>query len=390
MKYNFDKAITRENTACVKYDLRKMFFGTEAVQPLWVADMDFETPEFIREAVIKRASHPVYGYTFRTESFSQSIISWMKRRHKWDVHKDWISFSPGVVPALNMAVLAFTKPGEKVIVQPPVYFPFFTAVKNHGRELVYNQLIEKDGHYEMDFDDLEKRADEKTRLLFLCHPHNPVGRLWSRQELERLVEICARKNILIISDEIHADLMLNGNVHIPLATISQTAAEISLTCIAPSKTFNLAGLATSALIIPNEAHKKTYEKTLDDIHVGMGNLFGIISMEAAYNSGEEWLDQLLDYLNQNLSFLNEFVNDRIPKVKVITAEATYLIWLDFRELGMKNKELKEFMIQKAGLGLNDGPSFGPGGDGFQRINIALPRNRLLEALEKLERAVNEL
>jgi cystathionine beta-lyase len=296
MIYNFDKIIQRENTACVKYDLRKAFFGNDTILPLWVADMDFETPDFIREAVIKRASHPVYGYTFRTESFSQSIVDWMRKRHHWEIKKEWVSFSPGVVPALNMAVLAFTKPGDKVIVQPPVYFPFFTAVKNHGRELVYNQLIEKDGRYEMDFDDLEKKADEKTRLLLLCHPHNPVGRLWGKKELETLVDICARKNILIISDEIHSDLMLNGNVHIPLATLSQKAADISLTCIAPSKTFNLAGLSTSALIIPNENLKKEYEKILDHLHVGMGNIFGITSLEAAYNHGEEWLDQLLQYL----------------------------------------------------------------------------------------------
>jgi cystathionine beta-lyase len=352
--------------------------------------MDFETPEFIREAIMKRASHPVYGYTFRTGSFAGSIINWMEKRHHWKIEKEWVCFSPGVVPALNMAVLAFTKPGEKVVVQPPVYFPFFTAVKNHGRELIYNQLTEKNGRYSIDFDDLERKTGENTRLLLLCHPHNPVGRLWSAEELEKLVEICARKNIIIISDEIHSDLMLNGNIHVPLATLSDKAAEISLTCIAPSKTFNLAGLSTSALIIPNENHRKVYEKILDNLHVGMGNLFGIVSLEAAYNEGEEWLEQLLEYLSRNLSLLEEFFLTRIPKIKVIKAEATYLIWLDFRELGLKNKELKEFVIKNAGLGLNDGPSFGPGGDGFQRINIALPRELLLIALEKLERAVNNL
>jgi cystathionine beta-lyase len=390
MTYNFDKIIRRENTACVKYDLRKGYFGREDVLPLWVADMDFETPDFIREAVQKRAAHPIYGYTFRTDSFSQSIINWMKKRHGWDVQKEWVSFSPGVVPALNMAVLAFSEPGEKVIVQAPVYFPFFTAVKNHGRELVYNQLIEKNGRYEMDFDDLEKKADDKTRILLLCHPHNPVGRLWSRDELETLTDICVRKNILIVSDEIHSDLMLNGNKHIPLASLSQKAADISLTCIAPSKTFNLAGLSTSALIIPNETHKKTYEKMLDALHIGMGNLFGTISLEAAYNEGEEWLEELLGYLDKNLLLLNEFFRTRIPGVKVIQPEATYLVWLDFRCLGLNNKELKEFIIQKAGIGLNDGPSFGPGGEGFQRINIALPRVILQEALERLEKALKSL
>ena len=388
MTYNFDKLIPRENTACVKYDMRKQYFGTDDVLPLWVADMDFETPDFIREAVLKRASHPVYGYTFRTDSFSESIIYWMKKRHNWEIDKNQVSFSPGVVPALNMAVLAFTKPGDKVIVQPPVYFPFFTAVKNHGRELVYNQLMEKEGRYEMDFEDLEKKIDDKTRLLLLCHPHNPVGRLWTVKELEILVDICARKNIIIVSDEIHSDLMLSGNIHVPLASLSRKAADISLTCIAPSKTFNLAGLSTSALIIPNESHKKTYDKMLDDLHIGMGNLFGITSLEAAYNGGEEWLGQLLQYLDSNLALLNDFFTKRIPSVKVIPPEATYMVWLDFRTLGLNNRELKEFIIQKARIGLNDGPSFGPGGDGYQRINIALPRQVLAEALARLEKAIN--
>lgn len=390
MKYNFDTIIPRENTDCVKYDLRKVFFGKENVQPLWVADMDFETPDFIRQAVAKRAEHPVYGYTFRSDSFSNSIINWMKIRHNWEVKKEWVSFSPGVVPALNMAVLAFTKPGEKVIVQPPVYFPFFSAVKNHGRELVYNQLIENDGKYEIDFEGLESQIDEKTKLLLFCHPHNPVGRLWSQTELERLVEICSRKNVIIISDEIHSDLMLNGNVHVPLASISEKAAEICITCIAPSKTFNLAGLGTSALIISNPELKKSYEKILEDLHVGMGNLFGIVSTIAAYNNGEEWLNQLLEYLNENYSVLTKFFAEHIPRIKVIPAEATYLIWLDCRGLGLKGKDLRNFVIEKAGIGLNDGPSFGPGGDGFQRINIALPKSELIKALERLELAVKVL
>jgi cysteine-S-conjugate beta-lyase len=242
----------------------------------------------------------------------------------------------------------------------------------------------------MDFEDLERKIDDRTRLLLLCHPHNPVGRLWSKQELGTLVEICARKNVIIISDEIHSDLMLNGNIHIPLATISKKAAEISLTCIAPSKTFNLAGLATSALIIPNETHKKTFDKILEDIHVGMGNLFGITSLEAAYNGGEEWLAQLLNYLDGNLLLLNSFISSRIPGVRVIQPGATYLVWLDFREFGLNNKELKEFIIHKAGIGLNDGPTFGPGGDGFQRINNALPRKVLIAAMEKLEKAVKAI
>jgi len=390
MTWNFDETVGREGTDCIKYDLREQTFGRKDVIPMWVADMDFKTPEFIVKKLHDRLRHEIFGYSFRPPEYFDSIISWMKKRHNWEIEKDWICFCPGIVPELNLCTLTYTRPGDSIIVQPPVYFPFFTAVKNHGRELVYNQLLEKNGHYEMDFDDLERRMDERTRLLLLCHPHNPVGRLWTKQELETLVEICARKNVMIVSDEIHSDLMLHGNIHIPLASLSEKAAEISLTCIAPSKTFNLAGLSTSALIIPNEGYRKTYEKMLDNLHVGMGNLFGIITLEAAYNEGEDWLRQLLAYLDENYKLLTDFFASRIPMVKVIPADATYLIWLDFRKLGLKNKELKEFIIDKAGLGLNDGPSFGPGGDGFQRINIALPRKSLLDALEKLEKAVNSM
>jgi cystathionine beta-lyase len=286
-----------------------------------------------------------------------------------------------------MAVLAFTKPGEKVIVQPPVYFPFFTAVKNHQRELVYNPLIEKEGKYYMDFVDLEKKIDKKTRLLFLCHPHNPVGRLWSPGELKTLAEICIRKNVLIVADEIHSDLILNGNVHVPFASLSDETAKISLTTISPSKTFNLACLSTDALIIPDPEIKKLYEKILDDLHIGMGNIFGNISLEAAYNHGDQWLSELLDYLNTNLRILNEFLSLKIPGIRVIQPEATYLVWLDFRGLGMNHKKLKDLIIHKAKLGLGDGMLFGPGGRGFQRINIALPSSGLLLALERLEKAL---
>lgn len=388
--YNFDKIIQRENTSCFKYDMRKVFFGDENIMPLWVADMDFETPDFIRQAVIRRANHPIYGYTFRSPSFASSITEWMRKRHGWEVQADSVSFSPGVVPALNMLVLAFTRPGDRIIVQPPVYFPFFSAVKSHRRRLVYNQLLEKNGRYEMDFEGLEKLIDPRTKMLILCHPHNPVGRLWDQEELKKLVDLCNRHQILIVSDEIHSDLVLGGKKFIPLATLSPEAATGSITCIAPSKTFNLAGLSTSALIIPDPEKRKIYEKKLEELHVGMGNLFGLVSLEAAYREGEEWLEQLLGYLDGNLNFLSAFLENRIPEIKLIRPEATYMAWLDFRALGMNDKELKEFVIKKAGLGLNDGPSFGPGGKGFQRINFALPSARLEEALRKLEKAVNDL
>jgi cysteine-S-conjugate beta-lyase len=285
MNYNFDEIIQRENTDCVKYDLRKKFFGDENVIPLWVADMDFASPDFIKQAIIERAAHGIYGYTFPSENLYSSIANWLLRRHSWNIDKNWILFTPGIVPALNLAIIAFTQPGEKVIVQPPVYFPFFSAVKNNNRNLVYNQLQEINGRYEMDFRDLEKKIDKKTKLLLLCHPHNPIGRVWEMDELNHLIEICADNNITIVSDEIHSDLMLYGKKHTPLASVSETAAKISVTCMAPSKTFNLAGLASSALIIPDPDLKRTFEKTADQVHIGMGNIFGMTAMQAAYEKG---------------------------------------------------------------------------------------------------------
>ena len=390
MKYNFDEIIQRENTNCVKYDLRKTYFGDENVLPLWVADMDFACADFIQEAIIERAKHPIYGYSILPDTLYSAIIGWVQRRHEWKIDKSWISFTPGIVPALNIAILAFTQPGDKVIVQPPVYFPFFSAVRNNKRELVYNQLKEQDGIFEMDFDDLEKKIDNKTKLLLLCHPQNPGGRVWEKNVLDKLVEICAKNNIIIISDEIHSDLMLSGRIHLPLASISEAAAKISVTCIAPSKTFNLAGMASSVLIIPDSQLKKTIDKKIEQLHIGSGNLFGNIAMQIAYQKGDDWLDQLLKYLEINLDLIRKFFTERIPKVRLMVPEATYMVWLDFREFHLSDRELKNFIIRNAGLGLNDGPVFGPGGRGFQRLNFALPKAKLLIALEQLEKAVNTL
>lgn len=386
MKYNFDQVISRKNSNSVKFDMCEQIFGKADVLPLWVADMDFATPEFIRKAVIKRAEHEVYGYTFRSDGFSDSIINWMKKRHEWEIEKDWISFSPGIVPALNFAVKAYSKPGDSIIIQPPVYFPFFTAVEDHNRKILHNKLVEKDGRFYIDFEDFEKKAMDASMFLF-CHPHNPAGRVWEKEELTRLVNICRKNKVMIISDEIHSDLMLNGHKHIPLLSI-EGAKEISISLFAPSKTFNLAGLSTSFTVCSNAGIRKMFEKQINQLHLGMGNIFGAVALEAAYTKGEDWLEALLVYLNENQKFLQKFIQTKISAVKVIKAEATYLIWLDFRKLKMDDKELKEFIINKAGIGFNDGPMFGPGGSGFQRINIALPRKKLEEALLKLEEAIN--
>jgi cysteine-S-conjugate beta-lyase len=390
MKYNFDEIIPRENTNSVKYDYRKGYFGTEDVIPLWVADMDFRTPDFIINTIKNRANHEIFGYSLKPDSFYDSVIHWVKKRHNWNIKKDWISFSPGVVPALAMCVLTFSNPGDKVILQSPVYHPFFSTIKNNGRQILNNPLKFENGYYTMDFEDLEKKIDSQARMLLLSSPHNPVGRVWNKKELEQLGNICVKHNLIIIADEIHSDLILKKYSHTPLASITEEIAKLTITAIAPSKTFNVAGLSSSALIIPNKDLIIKFNRTLDNLHVGMGNIFGIAGMEAAYTNGEEWLEQLLDYLQDNYNFVKEFIHQRIPKIKVIPLEGTYLLWLDFRECGIEQLKVREFLISKAKVGFNDGASFGYGGSGFQRMNIASPRKILEEALLRIESAFKEI
>ncbi|MCD4834080.1 MAG: PatB family C-S lyase [Bacteroidales bacterium] len=389
MKYNFDEIINRENTASVKYDLRKDIFEKEDVIPMWVADMDFKTPDFIIKAINDRASHEVFGYSFRPESYFLSIVNWLKRRHNWEISKDWISFSPGIVPAVNMAILAFTEPNDKIIIQPPVYFPFFSAIKNNNRTIIENPLKLKNGRYCFDFNDLEKKLTD-AKILILSNPHNPGGSVWTKDELKRLGEMCLENNVLIMSDEIHADLVFKDFKFTPLASISKNIADSTVTFVAPSKTFNMAALSTSSVIASNKELKEKYDKVLDAIHVGLGNVFGTVASEAAYSYGDEWLDQLMDYLSVNLDFTQEFLNEKIPQIKMIRPEGTYLVWLNCSELNLKEKDLKEFMIKDAGLGFNDGQMFGTGGEGYMRMNIACPKQTLLDALISLEKAVSKL
>lgn len=390
MEYNFDEIIPRENTGSFKYDARKELFGNENAIPLWVADMDFRTPHFIVDAIKQRLDHEIFGYTKRPGSFNDSLVRWVKKRHGWDIKPDWVGFSPGVVPACSMSVLAFTNPGDKIIVQPPVYFPFFSVVRDNGRELVYNQLLLKEGRYFMDFDDLERKASEGAKMIIISHPHNPGGSVWRKEELLELGAIAQKYDMLILSDEIHSDLILEPHRHVPLASLSTEIAYRTITAMAPSKTFNLAGFATSALIISNEKLKKKYEKVLSTIHVGMGNIFGNIAFETAYTQGEEWLGQLLAYLQRNVQFATDFICNQIPAIKVIKPEATYMVWLDCRKLGMDAKELNRFLIHDAGLALSDGAMFGPGGEGFTRMNVACPMAVLEKALQQLKMAVDSL
>lgn len=388
--YDFDEIIPRQGTDCVKYDLREAFFGDANVLPMWVADMDFRTPDFVVDAVKRRATHEIYGYSIRGAGWHNALISWLERRHAWTVQKDWIVFSPGVVPALNMAVLAYTQPGDSVIVQPPVYFPFFTAVENHGRKLVYNPLKLENGRLCMDFDDLAEKAKLGAKMLFLCNPHNPGGSTWTVDELTKLFNICREHNILILSDEIHSDLVLRGSKHNVLAKVAPETADFVITAIAPSKTFNLAGMASSALIIPNAELRRSFSDTIENLHISSGTLFGNVTSQAAYTQGDQWLGELLEYLRRNLDMAEAYFNKFIPKITMVRPEATYMVWLDCRELGLSDDDLRDFFIKKARLGLNEGRTFGPGGSGFMRMNIACPLSTLKDALEKLKNAVDGL
>jgi cysteine-S-conjugate beta-lyase len=390
MRWNFDEPVEREGTNCVKYDLRLETFGKKDIIPMWVADMDFKTPEFIIDKLRSRLQHEIMGYSFRPDEFYNSISRWVEKRHGWKVDKEWICFCPGIVPALNLSTLTFTRPGDSIIVQPPVYTPFFSAVETHGRNIVYNQLIEKDGKWSMDLESLSASVSESTKMIIISNPHNPVGRAWSRQELEALAAICLKNNILILSDEIHCDLVLPGYSHTPVASISDAIAEITVTCLAPSKTFNLAGLSTSTLIIPNHVLRKYFNRKIESLHIGNGNIFGTVASISAYSEGEEWLDQLMEYLAKNVEFVTNFCRENIPEIIPVRSEATYMIWLDCRKLGMSGKELQDFFVGKAAIGMNEGSSFGPGGEGFMRMNIGTTMQIITRAMEQIEKAVKSI
>ena len=297
--YNFDEIIDRKNTFALKHDMTKAFFGTENVLPMWVADMDFKTPDFIINKIKKRLEHEVLGYTFRGEDFYNSVVNWIKNRHQWEVKREWITFSPGVVPALTLIINALTKPGDKIIVQSPVYFPFFTSVLNTGRQLINNELILENGRYKMDLEDLKKQIDSRTKMMLLCNPHNPGGMVWTKGELAELAEICLKNNILILADEIHSDIILNGHKHVPMASLSEEISNITISTYAPSKTFNLAGLSTSVVICANKVLLEAYDNYIGDFHLHMGNVFGSVALEAAYNGGEKWLSEMVRYIEHS-------------------------------------------------------------------------------------------
>jgi cystathionine beta-lyase len=392
MKYDFDRIIDRAGTYSVKWDkyFLKEQFKSDEVLPLWVADMDFQCPQPVIDALKRRAAQEIYGYSWhKAPTYLDAISNWMKRRHSWKIDNEWIVFSPGIVSAIKMLVQTFTKIGEKVIVQPPVYYPFFSAVENNGRVLLKNQLLYENKRYTFDFEDFEKKAkDPLTKMFILCSPHNPVGRVWTEKELRKIGEVCLENNILIISDEIHHDLILSGHKHTLFSTLSEDFERTTIMCTAPSKTFNIAGLKTSNIIIPDEKMRELFSYTISNRNsVGSPNAFGIVALIAAYNEGEEWLSQVLKYIENNFNFLKEFVNEKLPDVDYIDPEGTYLAWLDCNRMGMDDEKLNEFMLKKAKVALDDGKIFGPGGEGFERINVGCPQSILKECMNRIVNAL---
>lgn len=386
MNYNFDEVIDRTETGSVKWDGRETRFGSPDAVPMWVADMDFRSPEPVVEALRSRVEHGIYGYTMATDSYYKSMIDWLARRQGWHVEREWFSHAPGVVPGLGFLLQALTAPGDKVIIQTPVYYPFKRIIEAHGRTVVANPLQYADGRYEMDLEDLARKV-EGAKVLILSNPHNPVGRVWTREELQGLGEVCAQAGVVVISDEIHADLVYKPYRHTPFASISERFAQNSVTCMAPSKTFNLAGFHTAAILTPNAVLRQRYEAVLNTFSMNWINITGAVALEAAFTYGDEWLDQLLDYLQANLEFLTSFFARRIPEVKVVQPEGTYLVWLDFRALDLDAKQLDDLMIKEAKVALDEGHLFGIDGIGFQRLNFACPRQGLALALEEIAKAV---
>ncbi|WP_232697802.1 MalY/PatB family protein [Brevibacillus daliensis] len=388
-KYNFDEVIDRRGTDSIKWTKKHLQdnFGEKESIPMWIADMDFKVAQPIIEALTERAQHGIFGYGHKSDEFLEVVVNWHKKRNGWDIEKEWILFTPGIIPALNFIVETFCNPGDKVIIQSPVYYPFANIITNNGCHIANNPLILNNDKYEMNFSELEKIAkDSRTKLMFLCSPHNPVGRVWTAEELQRLGEICLENDVLVISDEIHSDLIYRPNRHIPFGKISEEFMMNSIVCSSPSKSFNLAGLHVSDIIVTNEKLRNELNHKLTTIDIDPGS-FASVAQIAAYNHGEEWLEQLLSYLRDNLDFIEEFIKERIPRVKLIRPEGTYLAWLNFSDYDFTELELQQIMQKKAKIALDDGYIFGAGGEHFQRINFACPRSILQKALESIEKSL---
>ncbi len=389
--YNFDEIIDRSGSGDLKHEALLPRWGRNDLLPLWVADMDFATPDFVVDALKVRLSHPIFGYTIEPADYRPTIIDWNESHHGWKIKPEWISFIPGIVKGIGFVVNVFTKPGEKVITQPPVYHPFRMTPEDNGREVVFNPLrLREDGYYDMDFDNLSEVCDDKCRVLILSNPHNPAGVCWSKETLQRLADFCYEHNIIVISDEIHSDMALFGNRHVPFASVSERAADISITFAAPTKTFNMAGIVSSYAVISNDDLRQRFYGWLKANELDEPTIFAPIATIAAYQKGEEWRKQMLAYVEDNVRFVEDYCREHIPGIRPLRPQASFLVWLNCRGLELSHDKLLELFIDKAHLALNDGEMFGPGGEGFMRLNVGTPRSVLRQALEQLAKAVNEL
>ncbi len=389
MGCEFDRIIDRHGTDAMALERLEQYFGAKDIMPFWIADNNFATPDFIIDAMRRRLDHPIFGYTAENPDWRGCIIDWVRKRHGWDIRPEWLTYIPGIVKGIGMAINVFVAPGEKVIIQPPVYHPFRLVPLANRREVVYNPLKEHaDGTYEMDFDNLEKVVDEKCRLLILCNPHNPAGILWSRETLERLAEFCHSRGILVISDEIHCDMALWGKKHIPFASVSDNAAQCSVTFQAPSKTFNIAGIVSSYSVIPNPEIRERFYSWLEANELNEPHLFAPIATMAAYtDEGNEWRCRMLSYVEDNIRFVEDYCREYMPQIRPVRPEASFLVWLDCRKLGLSQQELVDLFVRKAKLALNDGTMFGDEGFGHMRFNVGFPRVMIKEALDKLRDAL---
>lgn len=386
MRYDFDQIVDRAKNLSAKYDEREAKFGTRDVIPLWIADMDFKTAQPIIDALKARAEEGLWGYTTRPAGYFEAIRDWQRRRNGWETDVSRMSFCLGVVQALSAMIRLYTPQGGNVLIQTPVYSEFYDMTESAGRNVLESPLAERDGRWSVDWEDFEAKL-RSADLFLLCSPQNPLGIVWTEEELRRMMELCLRHRVLVVSDEIHSDLIFHGKKHIPAASLSPQAAANVVTCISGTKTFNLAGLQASAVVFPTVHMKETFDRFWMDMDIHRNNAFSVVAMETAFREGEEWLDQLLPYLSENFDFVAGYCRERIPKIRTFAPDATYLMWLDCRALGLDDGELRSFMIQKAGLGLNDGRSFGRSLSGFMRLNAACPRSVLRQAMGQLEAAV---
>ncbi|MBP1913105.1 cystathionine beta-lyase [Lederbergia galactosidilyticus] len=384
--YKLNEKADRINTSSLKWDGMKPAFGNNELLPMWVADMDFSPPIAVIEKLKERIDHGVFGYTIANENTAQAIVDWTSKRHGWEIQPEWILYSPGVVPSIGMAIQAFTEVGDKVLLQSPVYTPFFNMIENNMREVVNSPLKLVNGRYEIDFADFEEKLKSGVKLFLLCSPHNPGGRVWSKEELTKIAELCKQYGVLIAADEIHADITFAPHQHFPLTSLDPSYQDFVVTFMAPSKTFNLAGLQASFLVVPNQEMRKKLILIQQTVNLTSLNTFGMIAMEAAYRDGEEWLNECIDYIEENINLIDEVISQSIPELEVMRPEGSYLVWIDCRKTGLNDKQLRDTLLEKAKLAVNFGASYGKGGEGFIRLNPACHRSIVEEGLNRLKLA----